>query len=550
MKVLELGDNFKFLSVIEKRDYLKNILKDNSLKVVINFLIVNNSDIIENFEILNSLSRTKIYKEKNNITNVELISLIINLYVKNNKTKELEKYFKAIDEKKLNIIINYEIEHKTEFSKLKLCTKIYNKLNKSTDKKKKSLETDNSIDNKKKNKSKKTKVSIIFILFMCFLFICYVAVGYCYHKIYFYNNHVYPNIYLDNILISNKTNDEIIKVLNDKNNLLQENIILKNDNETFTYSFESIGYSSNIEKLQKEIVDNYKNINGFQKLYYIFFANKRDFKTEYVLDDTKYTEFIDELRSKVNVSKTNEYFKISNGSIIYQKGINGFTLDDSSLISDIESSLQTGIREINLKGNIETTSNTLGLKNKKVSSFTTYYNESQGRARNIRNAVSKLNGKILYPGEIFSFYKTVGPYNGAHGYIFYAKDVGSGVCQVSTTVYNAAILLNLPIISRENHGDMVYYVDYGMDATVYGSSVDMKFKNSSSYPIYIEASANSGTLTVNMWSNENIIGAGYSYKPRVEQISSLGFKTYLDTYYNGEYKSTKYLNSSYYMKGK
>ena len=50
MKVLELGDNFKFLSVIEKRDYLKNILKDNSLKVVINFLIVNNSDIIENFE--------------------------------------------------------------------------------------------------------------------------------------------------------------------------------------------------------------------------------------------------------------------------------------------------------------------------------------------------------------------------------------------------------------------------------------------------------------------------------------------------------------------
>ena len=249
-------------------------------------------------------------------------------------------------------------------------------------------------------------------------------------------------------------------------------------------------------------------------------------------------------------SKTNEYFRISNGNISYQKGINGFTLDDSSLKDDIENSFVNGNREFILKGNVENVSNTLGLINKKVSTFTTYYNESQGRAKNIRNAVSKLNGKILYAGDTFSFYKTVGPYNGAHGFIFYDKDVGSGVCQVSTTTYNAALLINLPIVTRENHGDMVYYVDYGLDATVYGSSVDMKFKNNSNYPIYIEASASGGTLTVSFWSNENIVSSGYSYKPRVERVSSLGFKTYLDTYYNGQYVSSKYLNSSYYLKGK
>ena len=133
-----------------------------------------------------------------------------------------------------------------------------------------------------------------------------------------------------------------------------------------------------------------------------------------------------------------------------------------------------------------------------------------GRAVNIRNAVKKLNGKIIYSGETFSFYRTVGPYNGSRGFIFYGKDVGSGVCQVSTTIYNAALLLNLPIVYRENHGDMVYYVDYGLDATVYGSSVDMKFRNNSKYPIYVEASASGGTLTVNLWSNENIVSPGYS----------------------------------------
>ena len=97
---------------------------------------------------------------------------------------------------------------------------------------------------------------------------------------------------------------------------------------------------------------------------------------------------------------------------------------------------------------------------------------------------------------------------------------------------------------------MVYYVDYGLDATVYGKSVDMKFKNNSNYPIYIEASSPNGVLTVSFWSNENIIKPGYSYKTRVEKVSYLGFKTYLDTYYNGTKIDSKYLNSSYYVKGK
>jgi len=548
MKVLELGDNFNNLSVIEKRNYLKKLLDNNNLNIVINSLIMNNSDIIENFEILNSLAKTKVFKEKNNIKNIELISIIINLYVKNNKTLELEKYFKEIDSKKLKTIMDYEKENKTEFSKLKLCNKMYDKINPINNKKKKTLEMDNlNVSNKFKSHN---KIGIGFIIFIFFILICYVAVGYCYHKISFYNSHIYPNIYLDGSLISDRESKEIIKLLNDKNSLLKENIIFKNDNDEFTYSYEDIGYRTNSLELRNEIIDSYKNINGFQKLYYIFLGNKKDLKTEYLKDDIKYNEFIEELRSKVNVKKTTEHFSISNGGINYQKGMNGFTLDDNALESDIENSIKTNVREIALQGNVETTSNTLSLINKKVSTFTTYYNESQGRARNIRNAVSKLNGKIIYSGETFSFYKTVGPYNGAHGYIFYAKDVGSGVCQVSTTIYNAALLLNLPIVSRENHGDMVYYVDYGLDATVYGSSVDMKFKNNSNYPIYVEASASGGTLTVSLWSNENVVSPGYSYKPRVEQLSALGFKTYLDTYYNGEFVSTKYLNSSYYMKGK
>jgi len=557
MKVLDFNDDFSKLSLIDKKNYLKKLLYDNNLNIVINSLIINNSDILENFEIINSLSKTKVFREKNTITNIELVSLIIDLYIKNNKTKELSKYFNELDDKKIKSIINYEINNKTEFSKLKLCNKLYRKVNKdNTNNKKKKLEIDsinNSFSNVKKKekiKKKKKKISIAFLLIFIFLIIGYIFVGYCYKKIIFYNNHIYPNIYLDGKLISDKTNTEIDELLTNKGNLIKENIILKNQNDSFSYSYENIGYLTNTSELKHKIIGDYKKLNGFAKLYKIFFGNKQEYRVEYVLEDNNYQSFINELRSKVNVEKTEEMFKVVNGGIVYTKGISGFTLDDSSLKSDIESSLKTSIREINLKGSLDSTNNTLGLINKKVSTFTTYYNEAQGRAKNIRNAVSKLNGRILYPGDVFSFYRAVGPYNGSRGYIFYGKDVGSGVCQLSTTIYNAALMINLPIISRENHGDMVPYVDYGLDATVYGSSVDMKFKNNSNYPIYIEASAYNGTLTVSLWSNENIVPTGYIYKPRVESLGGLSFKTYLDTYKDGKYVSTKYLNSSYYIKGK
>ena len=554
MKIVKFVDNFNNLDILEKKDYIRTLLQDNSIETIINSLIINNNDVLENFEILNYLSRTKVYKNKVKISNIELISKTINLYVKNNKTKELDEYFETLDDKKINKIVEYEVQNKTEFSKLKICKALmkknkFNKEKKLDDKEsknKKKLE----IETAKEKKYSKKKISIFFIIFMLFLIGSYIFVGYCYKQIKFYNTHIYPNIYLDNVLISDKSNDEIIEFLNNKNNVINDNLVFKNDNDTYTYTYVTLGYSTNKDELIEKIVNDYKKLNGYQKLYKIFFGNKNEYSFKYLLDDSLYETFLNDLRVKVNVNKTTESFYIKNGVINYQKGINGFVLNEENIKSDIEKSILDNTREITLTGNVDTTNNTLGLINKKVSTFTTYYNEAQGRAVNIRNAVKKLNGKILYSGETFSFYRTVGPYNGSRGYIFYAKDVGSGVCQVSTTVYNAALLLNLPIVYRENHGDMVHYVDYGLDATVYGSSVDMKFRNNSNYPIYIEANAYNGTLTVNMWSNENIVSPGYSYKPRVERLGGLSFKTYLDTYYNGNFVGSKYLNSSYYLKGK
>ncbi|MBQ8892180.1 MAG: VanW family protein [Bacilli bacterium] len=549
MKIVKFPNNFNKLDIIEKKNYVKELLSSQNIDTVVNSLIINNSNIIENMDILNSISRTKVYKNNTKLSYIELVSKTINLYIKNNKTKELQKYIATLEENKIKKIIDYEVKNKTDFSKLKICKNLikkYNKKNIEPGKIKKSLETDNQ-DNIRHSKK---RFSVLFIILILFLIVAYSFTYYCYRKIVYYNSHIYPNIYLDNELLSDKDNSSVIELLNSKDNIKEENIIFKNENDEFSYTYENIGYSTNKDELVDKIINSYKSLNGYQKLYKIFFDNKQEYNFNYILDESKYEVFLNDLRSKVNVNKKEESFYISNGVINYKKGINGFLLDDQNIKSEIEKSLRNNQREINLTGSIDSTDNILGLINKKVSTFTTYYNESQGRAVNIRNAVKKLNGKIIYSGETFSFYRTVGPYNGSRGFIFYGKDVGSGVCQVSTTIYNAALLLNLPIVYRENHGDMVYYVDYGLDATVYGSSVDMKFRNNSKYPIYVEASASGGTLTVNLWSNENIVSPGYSYKPRVESLGGLSFKTYIDTYHNGEFVSSKYLNSSYYLKGK
>ena len=144
----------------------------------------------------------------------------------------------------------------------------------------------------------------------------------------------------------------------------------------------------------------------------------------------------------------------------------------------------------------------------KISSFSTRYDASNtDRSTNLELAAEAINGTILLPGEIFSFNKVVGPRTPAKGYKLagayssegVVQSYGGGVCQVSTTIYNAALFANLDIVERYNHGFVVSYVDNGRDATVSYGAVDFKFKNSRTYAIKMVAFAKNGIMTVELW---------------------------------------------------
>jgi len=148
-----------------------------------------------------------------------------------------------------------------------------------------------------------------------------------------------------------------------------------------------------------------------------------------------------------------------------------------------------------------------GLFKDVLGSRTTKYNSGIiGRTKNVTQAANRINGIILNPGDIFSYNSAVGPRTPAAGFsvaTVYTKDglveeLGGGICQVSSTLYNAVLYADLKVVERRNHSYTVTYVKNGLDATVAYGFIDFKFQNTLSSPIKIVTSVGGGVLTITL----------------------------------------------------
>lgn len=146
-----------------------------------------------------------------------------------------------------------------------------------------------------------------------------------------------------------------------------------------------------------------------------------------------------------------------------------------------------------------------------LGSYNTNYNDSgANRCTNISVAAGKINGTVLYPGEEFSVYAAIGPLDASNGYELAGayengqtvESYGGGVCQVSTTLYNAVILAELEITQRSNHSMIVSYVKPSMDAAIAGDYKDLRFVNNQELPIYIEGYTVGKNIYFNIFGHE------------------------------------------------
>lgn len=141
-----------------------------------------------------------------------------------------------------------------------------------------------------------------------------------------------------------------------------------------------------------------------------------------------------------------------------------------------------------------------------IGSCTTNYVDNNSRSVNVELAASRINGTVVQPGQSFSFSNTILPRTAANGYLpapIYISGrtgtgTGGGVCQVSSTLYAAMVYAGLPATERHAHSLPVTYLPEGLDATIAGNYMDLKFTNIYSQPLLIQASAEGGTLTVTL----------------------------------------------------
>ncbi len=165
----------------------------------------------------------------------------------------------------------------------------------------------------------------------------------------------------------------------------------------------------------------------------------------------------------------------------------------------------------------------------------TKHTSNENRTTNLRLACQAINGLILNPGETFSFNDTLGQRTTAKGYKpapaysgnELVDEVGGGICQVSSTLYYSALLADMDIVARTNHGFVSTYIDYGMDATVSWGSPDFKFRNSTNYPIKILAEVSGGYVSVQiLGTDERDYYVKMTYKITATQEPEIEYKDY------------------------
>lgn len=188
-----------------------------------------------------------------------------------------------------------------------------------------------------------------------------------------------------------------------------------------------------------------------------------------------------------------------------------------------------------------------------LSSFTAYSGSNPDRDVNLKLSCKAINNTVIYPGEIFSYNPTLGKrtpekgYRPAAGYVGSetVMEYGGGICQASSCLYYTAMLADLEIVERTNHGFISSYMPYGMDATVSWGGPEFRFRNNTDYPIRIEAHASGGAVTVKLIGTDtkdyyvkmeyNVLGV-YDYKVVEKEMSPDNPQGYRD----GEVITTPY----------
>lgn len=379
-----------------------------------------------------------------------------------------------------------------------------------------------------------------------------------------YENKTYKSTYINHYEFSNVDYDKIEeKILAIKNETLNKEITFSYASNKIVLKLANFEPAFNIDKIVEQIKSDAKNSSYNDKIKLIKGEIEKNYSLIISFDEEKIDKELQELSKRINCDVKEDKLVINKDhTVSFNNGNDGYKMDldktKEVLLDYFNKMKDTFIGSNNTEYEIEVIGEVTKKKvtnlssiNKKISTFSTSFNNYGNRGYNITLAVSKVNGTLLQPQGVFSFRQIVGPYTCSNGYrtapvqsnIGYG--CGGGVCQVSTTLYNAQLLAGLETVMRYNHSYAINYVPKGQDATVGGDWVDYRFKNQYDYPVYIVSYIENNRVVMDIWSNDKALG-NKKFVVTSQRVAPGGYATYLYTYEGDQLINKKLLHTSYY----
>ncbi|MDF2840897.1 MAG: hypothetical protein K0Q99_1669 [Clostridia bacterium] len=382
-------------------------------------------------------------------------------------------------------------------------------------------------------KNKQRAMGILVLSIMILVLIAIPLKNYTARLIYKVNNYLPNNLYVDTLSLGGKTIDQAKKELDHlvRLNLNKTISVLytsdNGQNQSNNFTREQLGFNvdktpiiNHINAMMNKDTSILKRLINYRNIEKHGLEMDLSFNIHY---DTylKALEVFDSSKLKPPVDAK---YSVSKGTIQMIQEENGYAFDKEGLYQYLLAN--KNLETVNLKVKYVKPAITIaqletqGIK-ELVSSFTTKFDAGNvPRASNIKLAASIIEGTILPPGGTFSFNEVVGKrtiekgFREAGVYINGKVDtgIGGGICQVSTTLYNAVLLSDLEVLERSNHSLTVPYVPLSRDAAVSWGSQDLKFNNNTQNYIYIHSITNGGSITFELYSTKT--------NKRVELIST------------------------------
>lgn len=331
-------------------------------------------------------------------------------------------------------------------------------------------------------------------------------------------------VYIGGIDVSGMNTEEATDAVNQYvEEIKAKTITLVGPKGNLNLTLENMGLSAETGAAVSEAVSVGKTGNLIKR-----FKELKDLENEHhvvdmglSIDKQKTAETLNNKSSKINIEAIDNGLKIEDGEFVYVPGQQGNEVDIATAVNELNDYIGTEWEiaavendEFTLTSVISQprgTEEELSVVRDLLGTFTTNYKSSSaGRAKNVENGASKIHGTILYPGDELSVYELVNPFTQENGYELAGsylngetvESFGGGICQVSTTLYNAALNAELEITQRYNHSMIVTYVNPSADAAIAGTYKDLRFRNSFDFPVYIEATWENRNITFNIYGKE------------------------------------------------